>query len=66
MKKGNPCLLSDFASFFSNYVGYQFSKIFAMIFYPIFYKFNPPFGIFLGVEMRPMFTDFLCVKFHPL
>ena len=32
MKKGNPCLLSDFASFFLNYVGL-----------PIFQKFRHDF-----------------------
>ena len=40
---------------------YTFSKIFAMIFYPIFYKFDPCVFFFLGgegVKMGPMFTDF--------
>ena len=42
-----------------------------MIFYPIFYKFDPYFGIFIlffeveGVKMGLMFTDFLC-KIDPL
>ena len=61
--KGDPCLLSDFASFFSNYVGLPILQNFRHVFYPILYEFNPHFGIF-GVEMRPTYTDFLC-KIHP-
>ena len=41
-EKGNPCLLSNFPSFCSDL--YLFSKDF----YPIFYPFDPCFGILLG------------------
>ena len=49
------------ASFFSNYVGLP---IFQNFRHDIFTRFSTNlthrFGIFLGVEMRPMFTEF-CV-----
>ena len=64
-EKGDLCLLCDFASFFSNYVGLPIFQNFRRdFFYPIFYQFNPRFGIFWGDETHV--SDFFCMsKIHP-
>ena len=62
-EKGDPCLLSDFTSFLSNYVGLPIFQNFRHDFFSRFsINLTHVSGSFLGVEMRPMFTDFLCVK----
>ena len=54
-----PCLLSDFASFYSNYVGLPIFQNFRHDFFTQFStNLTHVSGSFWGVEMRPMFTDF--------
>ena len=64
--KRDPCLLNDFASFFSTL--YTFSKIFAIIFYPIFYKFDPCVVFFWGGRQNGthVYRFFFLNKIHPL
>ena len=59
--------MSDFASFFSNYVGLQIFQNFRHDFFtPFFYKFNPRFGMFLGGRNETHAYNFVCVcKIHP-
>ena len=60
-EKGHPCLLSDFASFFSNYVSLPIFQNFRHDFFTRFStNLTHVSGSFWGVEIRPMFTD-LCV-----
>ena len=54
--------MSDFASFFSNYVGLLIFQNFRHDFFTRFStNLTHVSGSFWRVEMRPMFTDFLCV-----
>ena len=63
-EKGDPCLLGDFASFFSNYVGLPIFQNFP---HDFFTRFSTNLiyvsgYFFWGVEMSAMFTEFFCVK----
>ena len=65
MIKGTHVLLSNFASYFSNYVGLPIFQNFRYDFFTQFsYKFNPRFGAFR--DLFGVFTDFFSVyKIHP-